>query len=151
MKLSVMPVYNERATIGEAIHQVLQVPLALQKEWIVVDDGSTDGTWGYLQHLQQQMQGGTTKVTVLFYDRNLDKGAAIRTTLSQVTGEIVCIQGTDLEYDPNDYPALLRPVLEGRSDVVLGNRFHGGPHRALYFWHFVGNRVITTCRNLVAV
>ena len=152
MKLSIIiPAYNEIATIADIIHRVLEVPVEVSKELIIVDDRSTDGTREYLEHLVRtagaRAEGGAVKV--LFHDRNLGKGAAIRAAIPHVTGEIVLVQDADLEYDPRDYVALLQPILEGRADVVFGNRFHGGPHRVLYFWHFVGNRLLTTLCNMI--
>lgn len=150
MKLSIiMPVYNEIATIAEVIRRVLEAPLEISKELIIVDDGSTDGTREYLRNLMRGEGSGGETVTILFHERNQGKGAAIRTALSHVTGEIVLIQDADLEYDPRDYAMLLQPILDGRADVVFGNRFHGGPHRVLYFWHFAGNRFLTTLCNIV--
>lgn len=150
MKLSiVVPAYNEIATIAEVIRRVLEAPLEIPKELIIVDDGSTDGTREYLRNLMRGEGSGGETVTILFHERNQGKGAAIRTALSHVTGEIVLIQDADLEYDPRDYARLLQPILDGRADVVFGNRFHGGPHRVLYFWHFAGNRFLTTLCNIV--
>lgn len=150
MKLSiVMPVYNEIASIAEIIRRVLETPVEVAKELIIVDDSSTDGTREYLQRLGRGEGSGGETVKVLFHERNLGKGAAIRTALPQVTGQIVLIQDADLEYDPRDYASLLQPILEGLADVVFGNRFHGGPHRILYFWHFVGNQLLTTLCNIV--
>lgn len=150
MKLSIiMPVYNEIATIAEVIRRVLEAPVEIPKELIIVDDGSTDGTREYLRNLMRGEGSGGETVTILFHERNQGKGAAIRTALSHVTGEIVLIQDADLEYDPRDYAMLLQPILDGRADVVFGNRFHGGPHRVLYFWHFAGNRFLTTLCNIV--
>lgn len=150
MKLSiVVPAYNEIATIAEVIRRVLEAPVEIPKELIIVDDGSTDGTREYLRNLMRGEGSGGETVTILFHERNQGKGAAIRTALSHVTGEIVLIQDADLEYDPRDYAMLLQPILDGRADVVFGNRFHGGPHRVLYFWHFAGNRFLTTLCNIV--
>ncbi len=150
MKLSiVMPVYNEIATIAEIIRQVLAAPVEVPKELLIVDDGSTDGTREYLRGLIRDEGSGDEAVKIFFHEQNLGKGAAIRTALPHATGEIVLVQDADLECDPRDYAALLRPILEGRADVVFGNRFHGGPHRVLYFWHFVGNRLLTTLCNMV--
>src|SRR5919197_3852113 len=152
MKLSiVIPVYNEIATIAEILRRVLEAPVDLHKEVLIVDDYSTDGTREYLDDLVKRGEGGADRGTlrVLFHARNLGKGAAIRTAVAQATGEIILIQDADLEYDPQDYPALLKPILGGRAEVVFGNRFHGGPHRVLYFWHMVGNRVLTTLCNIM--
>lgn len=157
MKLSIiMPVYNEIATIAEVIQSVLEVPIEGSKELIIVDDHSDDGTQDYLQKLirretwqEAHLQGKEEMLKVVFHDRNLGKGGAIETAIAYVTGEIVLIQDADLEYDPRDYATLLQPLLEGKADVVFGNRFHGGPHRVLYFWHYLGNRCLTTLCNIV--
>jgi glycosyltransferase involved in cell wall biosynthesis len=122
------------------------VPIPLQREIVVVDDYSTDGTRDLLSQLQTP---AGTSLRVLMHDRNRGKGAAIRTGLGQVTGDIALVQDADLEYDPRDYLRLLEPILEGRADVVFGNRFHGGPHRVLYFWHFQANQFLTFLTNLL--
>jgi len=141
MRLSVViPVYNEVATVREILERVLAVPIA--KEIIVVDDGSTDGTRDALRGLS--LPG----VQVLHHDRNLGKGASLRTGFAKVSGDIVLIQDADLEYDPSDYPRLLKPILEGKADVVYGSRFGGEVHRVLFFWHYVGNRFLTTLSNM---
>jgi glycosyltransferase involved in cell wall biosynthesis len=150
MKLSiVVPVYNEIATIAEVIRRIQETSTGVAKELVLVDDYSTDGTREYLHNLIAS--GGVEGVAVkaLFHAQNMGKGAAIRTALAHVTGTIVLIQDADLEYDPQDYGALLKPILDGRADAVFGNRFHGGPHRVLYFWHAVGNRLLTTLCNMV--
>jgi glycosyltransferase involved in cell wall biosynthesis len=152
MKLSVIvPVYNELGTIAEVTRQVLAAPVDLPKEVIIVDDCSTDGTREYLQDLVKSSGSGTDNATlkVLFHEQNRGKGAAIQTAIAQATGTIIVIQDADLEYDPQDYPALLQPILEGRADVVFGNRFHGGAHRVLYFWHMLGNRFLTMLCNML--
>ncbi|MBM4339934.1 MAG: glycosyltransferase family 2 protein [Deltaproteobacteria bacterium] len=141
MKLSVIiPVYNEVKTILEIIRRVKESPF--EKEIIVVDDFSNDGTANLLKD-------NSEGVKTLFHDRNQGKGAAIRTALSQITGEITIIQDADLEYHPSEYPHLINPILNGVADVVYGSRFQGGTHRVLYFWHSVGNRVITTLSNML--
>lgn len=142
MKLSVIiPVFNEVGTIEEIIERVKQVPF--EKEIIVVDDGSTDGTRDLLK---QQGKGG---VTILFHESNQGKGAAIRTAIPYISGDIAIIQDADLEYHPSEYPHLIAPILDGKADVVYGSRFLGGPHRVLFFWHAVGNRIITTLSNVL--
>ena len=141
MKLSVViPVYNEAGTIREILRRVLAVPF--EKEVIVVDDGSTDGTRDLLR------AEAASEVTVLFQERNRGKGAALRTAFGRVAGDIVLVQDADLEYDPTDYARMLKPILEGKADVVYGSRFGGETHRVLFFWHYVGNRFLTTLSNL---
>jgi len=138
-----MPVYNEARTIVAVIERVLKAPVDLAKEIIVVDDASTDGT----RQLLQNMSSG--EIRLLLHDVNRGKGAAIRTGVAHATGDIVLVQDADLEYDPRDFPLLLEPILEGHADVVFGNRFHGGPHRVLYFWHYAANRFLTLLTNLL--
>ena len=150
MKLSVIvPVYNEIATIGEIIRRVRAAPIQVPMELIVVDDCSVDGTRDYLQKYVSSEEGKGEEVKVFCHERNSGKGAAIRTGIHHVTGTMVLIQDADLEYDPQDYSALLKPILDGQADVVFGNRFHGGAHRVLYFWHSVGNRFLTTLCNMI--
>jgi len=142
----VIPAFNEAGTIREIIAriQAARLPVELSKEIIVVDDFSTDGTREILQEYAQQ---GSCKV--FFHDRNRGKGAALRTAFAQTTGDIVLIQDADLEYDPRDYAKLLTPILEGKADVVYGSRFAGGESkRVLFFWHYVGNRLVTTFSNM---
>lgn len=142
----VIPVHNEARTIAEVIRRVLKAPVGLRKELVVVDDASTDETRRILEELRAT---ASDDVKVLGHDRNRGKGAAIRTGLAHVTGDIVVIQDGDLEYDPRDYPNLIEPILEGQADVVFGNRFHGGPHRVLYFWHYAANRFLTLLTNVL--
>ena len=148
----IIPVYNERATIEDVIDKVLGSEVGLEKELVVIDDCSSDGTREVLQKLDQGERpgGGPAKPKVVLHDRNKGKGAAIRTGLQHATGQIVLVQDADLEYDPHDYSKLLEPILNGRADVVFGNRFHGGPHRVLYFWHYLGNRFLTTLSNILS-
>ena len=142
MKLSVViPVYNERGTIEEILKRVGSVPQ--DKEIIVVDDASTDGTTEWLK----ERAGEDLKV--LFHQKNRGKGAALRTGFEQVTGNIVIIQDADLEYDPREYGRLIEPILDGRADVVYGSRFTGGPQRVLFFWHYVGNRFLTLLSDML--
>jgi glycosyltransferase involved in cell wall biosynthesis len=142
MKLSVIiPVYNEVATIQEIIERVKKAPF--EKEIIVVDDFSTDGT----RELLEKIRGD--RITVFLHESNQGKGAAIRTALSHMSGDITIIQDADLEYDPSEYPRLIAPIQEGKADVVYGSRFLGGPHRVFFFWHAVGNNFITTLSNML--
>ncbi|MFH0963853.1 MAG: glycosyltransferase family 2 protein [Planctomycetota bacterium] len=145
MKLSVvMPVYNERNTVEEIVRRVLRAPVECEKHLIIVDDASTDGTREILERIGRE-ESETVKVFRL--DRNQGKGAALREGFKHVTGDVVIIQDADLEYDPAEYPAMIAPILDGRADVVYGSRFLGGPHRVLLFWHYVGNKFLTTCAN----
>ena len=141
MKLSVViPVYNEKETINEILKRVQSV--AQDKEIIVVDDRSTDGTTELLSQISDD------NITVLFHPVNRGKGAALRTGFECVTGDIVIIQDADLEYDPSEYGRLIEPILDGRADVVYGSRFTGGPQRVLFFWHYVGNKFLTLLSNM---
>jgi glycosyltransferase involved in cell wall biosynthesis len=143
MKLSViMPVYNERNTLREVVERVLAVSVAV--ELICVDDGSRDGSREILGELQTQYP----QLRIFLQPRNMGKGAALRRGIQEASGDFVIIQDADLEYDPNDYPALLGPLIQNKADVVYGSRFLGsGPHRVLYFWHSVGNSVLTLLSN----
>jgi glycosyltransferase involved in cell wall biosynthesis len=143
MKLSVvMPVYNEQATLREAVSRVLAV--ALEIELICVDDGSRDGS----REILEELRASHAQVRVLLQPRNMGKGAALRRGIQEASGDYILIQDADLEYDPSDYPGLLRPLIEGKADVVYGSRFLGAaPHRVLYFWHYVANRMLTLISN----
>jgi len=145
-RLSILiPVFNEAQTVEEIIRRVRAADsCSLEKEIILVDDASTDGTGDLLKKIQQ---AGGVKVVTHPYNRG--KGAALRTALEQATGDIVVIQDADLEYDPSDYPILLKPILDGRADVVYGSRFLGGTHRVLLFWHFMANKLLTLLSNLL--
>ena len=146
MLLSVIvPVYNEARTILEVIKKVHEAPY--EKEIIVVDDGSSDGTKELLQNALELKEIPNLKV--IFHKKNKGKGAAIQSALKVVSGEIILIQDADLEYDPTQYPNLLSPILDGKADVVYGSRFLGGPHRVLYFWHYMGNKLITLLSNML--
>jgi len=147
MKLSiVIPVYNEATTIVEILNLVAGIDVGIDKELIVVDDCSKDGT----REVLKAVAGEHPEWRVLFHDINRGKGAALRTGFAAATGDFVLIQDADLEYDPREYPLLLRPLLENRADVVFGSRFlGGGPHRVCFFWHYQGNKLLTTFSNMM--
>lgn len=138
----VIPCYNEFKTLEELINAVMEVK-GFEKEIILVDDCSTDGTRELIEKkIKDQVQ------KVLYHEKNLGKGAALRTGISAATGDVVLIQDADLEYDPKEYPKLLKPIFDGKADVVYGSRFMGGePHRVLYYWHSVGNAFLTLLSN----
>jgi glycosyltransferase involved in cell wall biosynthesis len=136
----IIPAFNEAAFLPEVIRRVGETPY--DKEIIVVDDGSTDGTCEYLKGLASE------NIKVIVHDKNMGKGAAMRTGIAVATGDIVIVQDADLEYDPKDYPVLLEPIIQGKADVVYGSRFLGGPHRVLFFWHSIGNSLITLISNM---
>ncbi|MFL5339195.1 MAG: glycosyltransferase family 2 protein [Gemmataceae bacterium] len=143
-KLSVViPVYNERDWVAELVRRVQAVPIP--KEIILVDDCSTDGTRDVLADLEQNADN----VRVFLREQNGGKGAALRDGFRHATGDAIVVQDADLEYDPAEYPRLLQPIIENRADVVYGSRFIGESHRVLYFWHSVGNRILTMLSNLV--
>ncbi len=159
MKLSiVMPVYNEIGTLTEIVRRVRAVKLVVEvgygvengsvvtfdREIVIVDDGSTDGTQDVLKKLE-----GEPDVIVALHERNHGKGEAVRTGLQHASGDVFLIQDADLEYDPRDYPALLKPIVEGRSKVVYGSRFRGGPTRTMFFWHMIGNHFLTLVTNIL--
>ncbi len=145
MKLSVViPIYNEHRTLEAALERVLAVPLHL--EVLCVDDGSTDGSAAILNQLKTRYP----QIRAFSQPRNMGKGAALRRGIQEATGDFVIIQDADLEYDPSEYSLLIEPLLQGKADVVYGSRFMGGmPHRVLYFWHRVGNWLLTTLSNAV--
>lgn len=145
MKISiVIPCYNELSTIQEILEKVLAAPIQADREIIVVDDCSRDGTREKLADLETAYP-----IRVIYQPVNRGKGAALRTGFTAATGEVIIVQDADLEYDPNDYPSLLKPILEGQADVVYGTRFMGnGSHRVLYYWHSVGNRLLTVLSNM---
>lgn len=138
----VVPVFNERDTLEEVVRRVEAVPI--EKEIVLVDDDSTDGTRAILARLETR-----PGVSVHYHERNQGKGAALRTGFAKARGDVVLVQDADLEYDPNDYHRLLEPILAGKADVVLGSRFvTGESRRVLYFWHYVGNRLLTLISNM---
>ena len=152
MKLSVLvPVYNEERTLEEIVRRVCAVPLP--KEIILVDDGSKDRSREILTRLQAENRRAEDErniVKVFFQPQNEGKGAALKSAISHVTGDVVIIQDADLEYDPKDYPSLLQPIQDGLADVVYGTRFAGGgAHRVLFFWHSLGNRMLTLLSNML--
>jgi glycosyltransferase involved in cell wall biosynthesis len=159
MKLSILvPVYNESRTIAEILRRVRAVrpevevgygpdsgtTIEYEREIVIVDDGSTDDTRRILES-----ERTAPDAVVLLHDENQGKGAAVRTALHNATGDILLIQDADLEYDPRDYATLLQPILEGRSQAVYGSRFRGGPTKAMFFWHMVGNQFLTLVTNLL--
>src|SRR5271170_1932876 len=143
MKVSVvMPVYNERTTVRQVVERVLAVPFEV--ELLCVDDGSEDGS----REVLAELQGEYRQLQVFLQPANMGKGAALRRGIQEASGDFVVIQDADLEYDPTDYPILLAPLAQGKADVVYGSRFLGAaPHRVLYFWHSVGNRLLTLLSN----
>ena len=159
MKVSILiPVYNEQATLREILHRVrsvdlvidaahstyLEGPIVLEREIVLVDDGSTDGSEAILRE-----EAAKGDIKVVFHGRNRGKGAAVRTGIQAATGDILLIQDADLEYDPRDYLSLLLPILEKRAEVVYGSRFLGGPRTAMLFWHMLANKLITLMTNVL--
>jgi glycosyltransferase involved in cell wall biosynthesis len=144
MKVSVLiPVYNEKNTVRQLVERVHAVDVGVEKEILIVDDASTDGTREILKSLPMN------DLRVLYHRENQGKGAAIRTGVNACSGEIIIVQDADLEYDPAEYPKLLKPILEDKADVVYGSRFVGGEcHRVVYFWHYVGNKALTIISNM---
>ena len=143
----VIPVYNEISTIEEILAAVQAVDL--NKEIVIVDDGSTDGTREFLAGLAERCTNTSrADIRIFFQDRNGGKGAALRRGFQEARGEIVIIQDADLEYDPENFHALIDPIDRGKADVVYGSRFLGGPHRVLLFWHYVGNKFLTILSNM---
>lgn len=143
----VIPVYNEEKTLSTLVAAVAKVPI--QKQLILIDDASKDGSKNVMQALESQYASDPLNaITLCYHDQNRGKGAALRTGFAHATGDAVIIQDADLEYDPEEYPRLLRPILTGKADVVYGSRFlGGGEHRVLYFWHSIGNKFLTTLSN----
>ncbi|MEM6552695.1 MAG: glycosyltransferase family 2 protein [Planctomycetota bacterium] len=151
MRISVIiPVYNEEKTLREVVERVRAVPLDM--ELVLVDDCSKDGSAAIMRELAAEGDGGESgggAVSAMFHEKNRGKGAALRTGIQGATGDLVLIQDADLEYDPQEYPKLIGPILSGKADVVYGSRFAGGEsHRVLYFWHSMGNRFLTLLSNM---
>ena len=145
MKLSIIvPVYNEKLTINQVLERIQNTPY--EKEVIVVDDYSTDGTREILRSFDSSAR--SSSVRFLYHPVNQGKGAALRTGIAAATGDIVIVQDADLEYDPSDYATLIQPITAGLADVVYGSRFLSGPHRVLFFWHSLGNRILTLLSNM---
>jgi len=144
MKLSIIiPVFNEKNTIEQIISNVQKASYK-NKEIVIIDDYSSDGTKEILSKFEKKKQ-----IKLLFHSKNKGKGAAIRTGIKEATGDIIIIQDADLEYDPNEYKVLIQPILDGKADVVYGSRFMGGqPHRVVYYWHRLGNAFLTTLSNM---
>jgi len=144
MKLSIIiPCFNERPTIMQLIEAVRQSPV-ISKQLVIVDDGSTDGSRELLASLTQ-----SSDLKILFHSQNMGKGAALRTGFAAADGDICIVQDADLEYDPQEFPLVIQPILDGKADVVYGSRFQGGrPHRVVYFWHRVGNGFLTLMSNI---
>jgi len=144
VKISVViPVYNEAPFLEEIVRRVRAALPEAEREIVIVDDASTDGSRDIVRRL-----GAPPEVRTAFHERNRGKGAALRTGFALVTGDLVIVQDADLEYDPTDYPRLLSPLIDGRADVVFGSRFGGETHRVLFFWHYAGNRFLTTLSNM---
>ena len=148
----IIPVYNGRKTVMDLLRQVAHQPVPLNKEIIIVDDFSTDGTREFLQQSGLQAELGNdaaNTVKLICHEKNMGKGAGVRTGFAASSGEVILIQDADLEYDPADYPELLKPILEGHADAVFGNRFHSGPHRVQRYYRFLFNRFFSIICNLL--
>ncbi len=140
----VMPCFNERPTIVNAVQRVVDAPF--RKEVVVVDDGSNDGTRDVLKSTVEKMPG----VRVFYQPENRGKGAALHRGFKEANGDVIIVQDCDLEYDPREIPTVVKPIADGDADVVYGSRFLGGPHRVLYYWHSVGNTLLTTVSNMIS-
>ena len=151
MKLSVVvPVYNEVHTIGEILKRIQEVQI--DKEILIIDDGSTDGTREFLKRLEMErmVSESADEIRIFYQERNQGKGAALRVGFPECRGDLVIIQDADLEYAPKDYEKLIEPILDGRADVVYGSRFSGGTTRVFFFWHYVGNKILTLLSNILS-
>lgn len=148
LKVSVViPVYNEKVFVAQTVKRVIDSGIV--SEIIMVDDCSTDGSKEVLEEIESTMSSSKVKITLMRQERNRGKGAALRRGFRSVTGDIIIIQDADLEYNPNEYPKLLEPILDGRADVVYGSRFMGGTHRVIFFWHMLGNKFLTLFSNML--
>ena len=148
MRVSVViPVYNERGSIVEIVRRVVNT--GIPNELIIVDDCSRDGTAEILRDIKDGWTDKNCNLVIDSHSRNVGKGAALRSGFQHVTGDVVIVQDADLEYDPKDYSRLLAPILDGRADAVYGSRFLGGEHRVLFFWHMVGNKILTLFSNML--
>jgi glycosyltransferase involved in cell wall biosynthesis len=142
----VIPVYNEEATLREIVRRVSAVPI--RKEVVLVDDCSTDRSRAIMQSLPGEFGNAENTFVLAYHDRNRGKGGALQTGFAKATGDVMVVQDADLEYDPAELPSLLQPIVDGRADAVFGSRFLGDhPHRVMYFWHYLGNKALTTLSN----
>jgi glycosyltransferase involved in cell wall biosynthesis len=143
----IIPVFNEEQTVGQLVETVLAVPLELEKELIIIDDASTDATFSQVSRLKEAYPF----LRVLRNEKNMGKGFSVSRGIEEAAGDIIIVQDADLEYDPREYPRLLKPILQGNADVVYGTRFiTTEPRRVLYFWHYIGNKILTLFSNMVS-